>query len=70
MCVLHECVCVSCMCVGAHMHGCLRLTLGVFLDCSSLYSLRQGLSIEPRDGGSASQANQLALRISCGLSDR
>lgn len=46
MCGVHMCVYVFCMSVGTHvrmgthMYGGLRLTLGVFLDCSSLYLLR------------------------------
>lgn len=73
-CGVHTCVCVFCLCVGAlvhvgtHMYGGLRLTLGVLLDCSSLYSLMHDLSIEPRAEELASQANQLVPGISCCLS--
>lgn len=55
------CMCVVCVCkflvcefmyirVYMHMSVCTMLTSDVFVGCSLLYSLRQGLSVETRDG--------------------
>lgn len=65
------CLYVFCMSVGTHvrvgtlMYGSPRSTLGVFLDCSSLYLLRWVLSMEPRTGESASQAKGLISGTLC-----
>lgn len=50
------------MYVCAHMHGCLWLTLSIFLDCSASYCLRQDLSIKPISK-SASQSSQLVYWV-------
>lgn len=53
------CVCTCmCACTFAHVCGDPKLTLGVFLSCSSLYFLRQGLSLKPELRISAILASQ------------
>jgi hypothetical protein len=58
----HKHACVHMLCVYTGFHKCkyrvLRLTLGVFLDCSLLYDLRQGPSLRLRLTSSASLARQ------------